>query len=134
MALQEKHRNTVYQAFVPLLGEEVTQAVLAHFPARDVEEMVTKEHLDRRFAEQGVEIDRRFAEFRTEFDRKLDDVRSDLADLRLDLSRQINEVRVDVALQIAAQADKTFHRMLTIAGLGLAAMTGLMTVLFNAFT
>lgn len=95
MALQEKHRNTVYNAFVPLLGEEVTEAVL---------------------------------------DRKLDDLRAEVMDLRVDLSRQINEVRLDVAHQISTESDKTFHRMLTIAGLGLGIMTGVMTMLFAAFT
>jgi Fe2+ transport system protein B len=145
MALQEKHRNTVYNAFVPLLGEEVTEAVLSHLPARDVEESVTREHLDRRFAEQGAyidrrfaeqgaDIDRRFAEVRSEFDRKLDEVRTEIVDLRLDMTRQITEVRVDVAQQIAVQADKTFHRMLTIAGLGLGIATAIMTILFAAFT
>ena len=163
MALQEKHRNTVYNAFVPLLGEEVTEAVLSHFPARDVEESVTREHLDRRFAEQnaGIEaqliairadidqrfteqnagIDRRFGEQNTEFDRKLDalraefnrkldDLRAEVVELHLDVARQINELRVDVAQQIAAESDKTFHRMLTLAGIGVGAMT----ILFAAFT
>lgn len=174
MALQEKHRNTVYNAFVPLLGEEVTEAVLSHFPARDVEESVSREHLDRRFAEQnaGIEaqliairadidqrfteqnahVDRRFVEQNTEFDRKLDelraefdrklddlraevnrkldDLRAEVVELRLDVARQINELRVDVAQQIAAESDKTFHRMLTLAGIGV----GVMTILFAAFT
>ncbi len=184
-ALQEKHRNTVCNAFVPLLGEEVTEAVLSHFPARDVEESVTREHLDRRLAEQnagidaqliviradidqrfteqnaGIDarliairadidqrfteqnagIDRRFeaqnAEFdrkldalRAEFNSKLDDLRSEVVELRLDVGRQINELRVDVAHQIAAESDKTFHRMLTLAGIGVGAMT----ILFAAFT
>ena len=163
MALQEKHRNTVYNAFVPMLGEEVTEAVLSYFPARDVEEPVSREHLDRRFAEQnaGIEaqlamfradidrrfaeqnadidrrfaaldasVDRRFAEHRAETDRKLDEFRAEF-NRRLDeVQSQVNEVRLDVAHQIAAESDKTFHRMLTLAGIGV----GVMTILFAAFT
>lgn len=62
MALLERHRNIVYNAFKPMLGEEVTEAVLSYFPARDVEEPVTKEHLDLRFAEQNAEMVRLIAE------------------------------------------------------------------------
>lgn len=50
-ALLEKDRNRIYNEFRKTLGEEATQALLSQFPARDVEEPVTKEHLDRRLAE-----------------------------------------------------------------------------------
>lgn len=159
MALQEKHRTIFYDAFVPMLGEEVTQAVLSYFPARDVEEPVSREHLDRRFAEQNAAIevqlislradldrrfaevdgrfaeqsarfDRRLAEQSAEFDRKLDALRVEMIELRPDTARQISELRVDVAQRIAAESDKTFHRMLTLAGVGL----GVITILFAAFT
>lgn len=42
MALLEEHRNTIYSYFVPHLGKEATQAMLSQFPARDVDEYVTK--------------------------------------------------------------------------------------------
>ena len=47
----EKHRNTIYTEFRRTLGEEATQALLSQFPARDVDEPVSREHLDRRLAE-----------------------------------------------------------------------------------
>ncbi len=56
MALLEKDRNTIYTEFRKILGEEATQAMLSQFPARDVEEPVTREHLDRRLAEVRLEI------------------------------------------------------------------------------
>jgi hypothetical protein len=55
-ALLEKDRNTIYTEFRKILGEEATQAMLSQFPARDVDELVTKEHLDRRLAEIRVEL------------------------------------------------------------------------------
>ena len=51
MALLERHRNTIYTEFRRTLGEEATQALLSQFPARDVDEPVSREHLDRRLAE-----------------------------------------------------------------------------------
>jgi len=45
IALQEKHRNTIYTEFSKTLGEEATQALLSQFPARDVDEAATKADL-----------------------------------------------------------------------------------------
>ncbi len=56
MALLEKDRNTIYTEFTKLLGEEATQALLSQFPSRDVDEPVTKEHLDRRLAELTADL------------------------------------------------------------------------------
>ena len=56
MALLEKDRNKIYTEFRKTLGEEATQALLSQFPARDVEEPVTKEHLDRRLAELRLDV------------------------------------------------------------------------------
>lgn len=47
MALLEEHRNTIHNFFAPRLGKEATQAMLSPFPARDVEEPVTREYLER---------------------------------------------------------------------------------------
>ncbi len=46
MALQEKHRNTIYTEFAKTLEEEATQASLSPFPARDVDEPATKADLE----------------------------------------------------------------------------------------
>ena len=81
MALQEKHRNTIYTEFAKTLGEEATQALLSQFPARDVDEPATKADLDLLGAQLRLEI-----------------------------------------------VDKITNRMLTIGGLGLAAMTGLLAL------
>ena len=51
MARQEKHRNTIYTELRVALGEGATQALLSRFPARDVDEPVSREHLDRRLAD-----------------------------------------------------------------------------------
>ena len=45
MAISQKSRTTIYQAFEPLLGEVATEEMLAHFPARDLDQPVTVAHL-----------------------------------------------------------------------------------------
>ena len=156
MALQEKYRNILYQAWVPMLGEEATAAVLAHFPAREDEDPITKDHLDRRFVEHRAVMDRRFLELRADLERQINELRNDLerqinelrsdlereiAGLRSDLERQINEARLDgerqaaaIRVEVAQQSDKTFHRMLALAAITVTAMSAVMTTLFAAFT
>lgn len=160
MALQEKYRNIVYQAWVPVLGEEATAAMLAHFPAREDEEPITRDHLDRRFVEHRAVVDRRFLELRADLERQITELRADLerqiTEVRADLERQITQqiaelrahleglitaARIEAAQQAAAirvevaqQNDKTFHRMLAIAAITVTAMSAVMTTLFAAFT
>jgi len=51
VALQEKHRSSIYQTLAPLLGEEEAQALLSQFPAREFDEPVTKEFVRAELAE-----------------------------------------------------------------------------------
>jgi hypothetical protein len=62
MALTEKHRSALYENLSPIVGEEATEAMLMHFPRTDAEDPITREHLDRRFAE----VDTRFEQLRVE--------------------------------------------------------------------
>ena len=58
MALLEKHRSVIYAHFVEEVGEEAAQAMLDQFPARDVDELVTKDYLASQVAELRVEMGR----------------------------------------------------------------------------
>ncbi len=66
MALSERSRSALYQALSRTVEEEAVAEMLAHFPARDVEEPVTREHLDRRVAELRGELHAEIAGVRTE--------------------------------------------------------------------
>jgi len=127
------------------LGEEATAAVLAHFPACEDEDPISKDHLDRRFVEHRAVMDRRFLELRADLERQINELRNDLErqinELRNDLERQINEARLDgerqaaaIRVEVAQQSDKTFHRMLALAAITVTAMSAVMTTLFAAFT
>jgi hypothetical protein len=56
MALSEKHRSSIYQGLIKFLGEEEAQALLSQFPARDLDEPVTKEFVRAEIAEVRTEI------------------------------------------------------------------------------
>ena len=45
MALTEKSRSALYQGLSTIADEQAVQEMLSYFPARDVEEPVTKEFL-----------------------------------------------------------------------------------------
>jgi hypothetical protein len=62
MALSTKHRLALYEHFVPQVGDEVTEALLAEFPAHDGDELVTRDHLRAELAEVRKDM----AEMRTE--------------------------------------------------------------------
>ena len=59
MALSQKHRVALYEHFLPRLGDDVTEALLAEFPARDGDELVTKEFLRAELAELSVSMNHR---------------------------------------------------------------------------
>ena len=54
--LSEKSRSTLFQGLSEMVGEEATGEMLSYFPARDVEDPVTNEHLDLRLAELRLEM------------------------------------------------------------------------------
>ena len=56
MALSTKHRLALYEHFRPQVGDEVTEALLAEFPARDGDDLVTKEFLRAELAELRTEM------------------------------------------------------------------------------
>lgn len=76
MALTEKHRNEIYRHLAPTWGDEVTQAFLSQFPARDGDEPITRDFLRAELAD-----------LRTEMSDQRGELRAEMADLRADLNR-----------------------------------------------
>ncbi len=87
MALLEKHRSIIYAHFVETIGEEAAEAMLSQFPARDLDEPVTKEFVEVQIAEVRREI----AELRGEMHTEFAQVRLEMAELgnRLALRLQV---------------------------------------------
>ncbi len=72
MALTERNRSALYQGLSTIADEEAVQEMLSYFPARDVEEPVTKEFLRAELS--GVESS----------------IRTDMSAIELRLNDRIN--------------------------------------------
>jgi hypothetical protein len=90
MAISEKSRSALYQGLVPIAGEDAVGEMLSYFPARDVEEPVTKEFLNAELAGIRTEI----ADLRTE-------VRTGLADLRTESRTGLAGLRTETQTGLA---------------------------------
>jgi hypothetical protein len=54
--LSEKSRSRIFTGFSPIVGEEAVGEMLAHYPATEGEQPVTKDHLDARLSELRLEL------------------------------------------------------------------------------
>lgn len=87
MALTERNRSALYQGLSTIADEEAVQEMLSYFPARDVEEPVTKEFLRAELS--GVESS----------------IRTDMSAMELRLNDRINRAMGwNIATMIAMAA------------------------------
>ena len=56
MALDARHRSSLYQKFVSLLGEDDANALMSEFPASEADELVTRQFLRAELAELRSEM------------------------------------------------------------------------------
>ena len=101
MALTQQHRNVVYNAWVPDLGEEVAEALISHFPARDLDEPVTKEFVEVKIAEVRTEIA---------------GVRTEVADLRGEMRAESGKVRTEMHQEIGGLRKDLQHVLMWMVG------------------
>jgi chromosome segregation ATPase len=93
VALSTRHRSSIFQALSPIIGEEEAEAMLSQFPARDLDEPVTKEFVRAEIAGVRAEI----ADLRGELHTEIAGVRAEIADLRGELHTEIAGVRAEIA-------------------------------------
>jgi len=87
VALTERNRSALYQGLSTIADEEAVQEMLSYFPARDVEEPVTKEFLRAELS--GVESS----------------IRTDISAMELRLNDRINRAMGwNIATMIAMAA------------------------------
>ena len=82
MAISEKSRSALYQGLVPIAGEEAVGEMLSYFPARDVDEPVSKELLRAEIADVKTEI--------SAVKVTIAGVRTEIADLRTEMHHSLN--------------------------------------------
>lgn len=123
MALSERSRSALYRALSETIEEEAVAEMLAQFPARDVEEPVTREHLDLRIAELRGELHTGIAGVRTEIADLRGELHTEIAGVRTEIADLRGEVHAEIAgvrEAIAATANRTMvwlsAAMVAIAG------------------
>jgi len=80
MTLNTRDRSVLFESLSKLADPEAVDAMLAHFPAREVDEPLTRDYLDSRLIEFREEIRLTLVtEFRS-FDTKITSLRQDLDD------------------------------------------------------
>jgi len=102
VALSQKHRSSIYQQLSPILGEEA-EALLSQFPARDLDEPVTKEF-----------------------------VRAEIAVLRAEMVGEFGSVRGEIGALRAELHDKLREHTMWMAGsmtVGMGIAAGIATLL-----
>ena len=107
MALSTRHRSSIYRTLFPLIGEEEAEALLSQFPARELDEPVTKEFVRAEMA----------------------DVRAEIADVRAEIAELRGELHTEIAQLEARINDRFREQTMWMAGamtvgMGLAAGIG----------
>ena len=105
MAMTEKSRSALYVGLSSVVEEEAVQEMLSYFPARDVEEPVTKEFLRAELTEglarMGAELRSEFrAELRSEIGGLRSELQSEIGGLRSELQSEIGELRSELQSEI----------------------------------
>lgn len=91
MALTERSWHKIYETFTTLIDDEqAVQEMLSYFPARDVEEPVTKEHLRAELLATRADLKADLAATRSE-------LMGEIAELRTELKGDIAELSSEIA-------------------------------------
>ena len=96
MSLSERSRSTLYQGLTSLIpDEEAIGEMLSHFPARDLDEPATKDHLRAEVAVLDARMADGFGAVRLE-------MAAEFAAVRAEMAAGFTAVRVEMADEFAA--------------------------------
>jgi hypothetical protein len=119
--LSEKSRNSIYQGLTPLVGEEATAEMLAHFPSTEAQQPVTREYLDLRLAELRSEIASVESGLRGDMAALESGLRGDMAALESGLRSEIAALRTEL--------HQSINRLLVWLPMAMAAIGGVAVAL-----
>jgi hypothetical protein len=123
MALTASQRNTIYQNFAPILGEEVAEALLSQFPANDLETPATRDVVRAECialkSDVRHEIDRLRADLTDQIATCREELKADIAGCREELKADIAGVRVEVrGLRAELHRELRLHLVATLTFVG----------------
>lgn len=93
MGLTERSRSALYQGLSSIVDEAAVEEMLSYFPARDIDEPVTTNHLRVEMSGLRTELHVEMAGLRTE-------LRDEIAELRTEVKGEIAELRTEVATEL----------------------------------
>ena len=127
MALSERSRSVLYQGLVATIGDETAVSeMMAYFPARDVEEPVTKEFLRAELAnlraELRVEIESLRSELHAEIGSLRSELRAEIGSSSAELHAEVGGLRTEMADRIHRSTVWTVGAVTAWSGVLLTAM------------
>jgi len=96
MALDARHRTSIYQKLVPILGDDDTNALMTEYPSIEADELVTKQFLRAELALTRGELRGEMADLR-------DALRGEMADLRAGMASLETRLTLRIGAAMAAQ-------------------------------
>ncbi len=118
MALSEKHRSSIYLTLAPMLGEEEAEALLSQFPARELDQPVTKEFVRAEISGLRAEMADMKAELRGEISGLRTDLGTEISDGEAGLRGDISALRAELHDRLRQQT--VWMAGALIAGMGVA--------------
>ena len=134
MTLNTRDRSVLFESLSKFADPEAVDAMLAHFPTRDIDEPITRDYLDAKLVEFREEIRVTIVtEFRS-FDAKIGSLRQDMTaglgsldakigSLRGDMTTEIGLLRVDLEAKLHRSLQWTVGTMIALATVIVAVMT-----------
>ena len=102
MALDARHRASLYGKFAELLGEDDANALMTEFPSIEADELVTKQFLRAELAELRSEFRRELTGLRSELSGEIADGRSETLSLRAEMADRFRRQTIWTASGFAA--------------------------------
>ena len=115
MALSERSRSVLYHGFMSVVDDEqAVQEMMAFFPARDVEEPVTRDFLHAELAGLRIEMAEFRTDIRTEMDAFRTEMRSEMdafrTEIRTEMQSEIGSLRTEMQSEIGSLRTE-MHRL-----------------------
>lgn len=122
MALSERSRSVLYHGFMSVVDDEqAVQEMMAFFPARDVEEPVTRDFLHAELAGLRIEM----AEFRT-------DIRTEMDAFRTEMRSEMDAFRTEIRTEMQSEIGSLRTEMHRLFGWNAALLVSLAAVIVAA--
>lgn len=104
MVLIWAHRNVVYDEWSQQFGDEVAEALISHFPSRDLDVPVTKEFVEMKNGELRAEMHDGFASVRAEVYEGFGSLRAEIANLRAEMHDELRRLTLWIAGSVISSA------------------------------